>query len=282
MALSDLFEAPTTILSRWKLDESGNNTDPNDIGTLNNDLNAIGGAWADPDNTVFPAYEDEAFAYARFVFNLNTSTNARFERLNTQDYSNRNNFSVFGWVYPSGAHVNFPNGKIAVVMRDNQTINNSMRWMVEVTFAAGNVPETRSAYGYRDGTAKFGNTPSSNPLTSGTWNHVALTVDVPGGFIILYQNGVATTSGTISNTTGTGGNDDFALGGAANDTLNDWCGGLQDWVFVDRTLSPTEVSGIAQLASVSPSTDRGLGEHAYSRHYSSIRSTRRGKTVQMF
>lgn len=255
---SSCFSVSTDILSRWKLDESSAGANATDSGSYGNNLSDEGLFWVHTPGVEKP---NDSQPRARFGQTSDTTTK-HFNLTETRDYAGDKvlNFTMFGWAYPSGNYQGLDQ-KVAVVMRDDQTVNNSMRWMIELLDVGGGA-STRLAGGYNDhptggSNRQFIAAPTGTIFPSGSWNHIAFVYDNAGGYVALYQNGVAVASGAVTGIMGSGTGDDFALHGAPNDALVDFTGGLNDWHFVNRALSPGEIACLASSGTVESGTIGG-------------------------
>lgn len=256
---SGCFSVATEILSRWKLSESSAGSNAVDTGSYGNDLTDEGSLWVHTPGVEKP---NASQPRARFMTNPIVADDNKFNFKNTFDYGGDTvrNFTAFGWVYPSGDFQALDQ-KVMMYARDNVTVNNGMRWMIEIQDVGGG-SSTRLAGGYNDhptggSNRRFFSAPTGTIFPSGSWNHIALVYDQNGGYIALYQNGTAVASGSVTGIMGSGSNDDLALGGAPNDSLIDFTGGISDWHFVNRALSPAEIACLASSGTVESGTIGG-------------------------
>ena len=239
----------SSIFSWWYGNEGDKSTDLLDYGSAENDLPA---QVTDFQNIVSSGVQTpyQQRAHARFLRNAGTGTDAKFKNKDMGDQyvgDKATNFTIMGWVYPSGYHIGEIH-PIVSIQRDDQTINNSMRWQLELFGAAGK-PVDRLRFAHRWGASAgeidYPDT-VANTVGSGQFIHVAAVYNKTGGDVRLYVNGACLASGAITGVMGSGSADDIAVGGNPNPAYMDFVGGLNDILFVTKALTPGQIAYVAQ------------------------------------
>jgi len=186
---------------------------------------------------------------ARVTKNAGTGTNAKFRGVDIgeQYTGSAENFTWQGWIYPSGGHLQ-ETQPVVLIMRDDQTFNNSARFAIQVVGSAGKpVDRLQVAHRWGAGSAEIDYvTTAHGAVPSGQFVHIAATYNKTGGEVILYVNGGIVGSGAITGVMGSGSADELALQGNPNPANTDFTGAANDIMFISRALSSGEVAYVAE------------------------------------
>lgn len=227
--------APTSgLIGYWKLDETSGSTISDSSGSGHN------GTWADGDNT---NVSDETIAGKVGTALDFQGSNHLVDLGDVSDYDfsgASDAFTLAAWVKADS----IGGGQNRAVISKYNTVGNNRSWYWEAN-TSGRMTLVMSEDGTFSTSTAVGFL-TSDPLTTGQWYHIAVTVDAATDTFVQYVDGVAVSTyfGTTKTTIDDihSGSARVSIGQRVDEGFDPWDGIIDDVRIYNRALSAAEVN----------------------------------------